>query len=357
MTTVHHHLFGTRSLNGKVEIFGEDVTQGNMFQTMFQTQGRQMDAEDGTVEWDELTFGRGLAPVVGYSGEHPNKSTLTKAARSSAVASTKRSVDLEPTKMFFERAPGELRPNARAYVEQEMKDLVQEISNTIEYMCAETLRGTLTVNSTNIPGTTQPFTLTYSPNTYTKSAGWGTAGTKILSSEIPALKTDFEQTSGLSPAQVISGNTVEGFIYLNTETTGFIGDLLGQRFIEAAGTLSGRLFNGLRIGGLDWIVNEKGYERPAGTFVRYLPTTDQAIVLPSNDKLSGVLGWALGRGLVPKRELGPVGSATDMIEVAQQGWYSYARLVGNVPTVKLFVGHVGLPILIRPDAISVADLN
>lgn len=355
MATDYQRLFGVQSLNGKVEAFGKDSTKNFAFTRKFQ-QGRPLEAEDGTLQWDEIRFSRGLAPVTGIKGRHPEKAEMTKVVRRSAVAAIKRSVRLDPHRIHNERAPGELRPNARSYVENEMRDLVNEIASTIEYMAAESARGTLTVNSSNIPGSTQAFTISYSPNTFAPSASWATASTKILSVDIPALKVDIEQLSGLIPAQAIIGTTVEGYVVANTEVQGFAQPLLGQRFIEKSGNLRGPMLGGLELGGLRWEITEGGYIPEGGSFTRYLPDTDEAIVLPDDADLRDVLGWAQGRGMVPRQQYGPASDAAELCAPAGMGWYSYAALDPDGPFIKLYVGYIGLPIVMRPQGVCVADL-
>lgn len=358
MATPFDVMFGLPSLSGRVKVFGEDVTRTRLFQDKFFRFGRQLRTRDGSVKWDEVTMSRGLAPFAGLRGRFKNKAELGRTERTSHVAVIKRSVELNPERLYFQRESGELDPNAEAYVEEEMEDLATEVGNSIEYLAAEALRGTVTINAANVPDTTQVFTLTFSPNTYSKSAGWGTAGTKIISSEIPALKTDCEQNSGMSPGQVICTNTVEGYLNLNTETIAILGDGdVKTGMLRTAGTMRGPLFNGFRIGGMDWLAYEGGYVPSGGSFTKYLPTADEAIVLPDDSQLGGVLGYALGQGLVPQGLLGPASEAACLIAPAEPGWFSYARLVGDAPTVKLFVGWAGLLLPTRPDAICVADLD
>lgn len=355
MATDYDRMFGTRSLNGKVEIFAQDVTRTRVFQGKFR-QGRKLTAEDGSMEWDELRYSRGLAPFTAPHGQFPEGDNLTRVLRKSAVAHIKRSRVLDPDRLFYQRAPGELKPNAQGYLEGEMRDMVNEIGNSLEYISAESMRGTVTINNTNVPGSTVTFTLSYSPNTYTASAAWGTAGTKLLSVEFPALKQDFEQTSGEAPAQGIAGSTVEGYIVGNTEVTNFAQPLMGQRFIEQSGTREGPMLGGLAVGGIPFRITEGGYVPEGGAFTRYMPTTDQAIILPADERLIDVLGWAEGRGLIPQQQYGPASAAAELIQLAPQaGWYSYAMLEGNGPRIRVCVGYVGLPVVIRPDAVMVVD--
>lgn len=353
MATDYQRLFGVRSLNGKVEAFGMDAARNYAATRRFQA-GRKLMAEDGTCEWDEIQFSRGLAPVTGLKGRHVEKAELTKLVRRSAVMAIKRSVRLDPTRIHSERAPGELRPNARAYVEQELRDLVNEIAATIEYAAMESLRGTLTVNSTNIPGSTQAFAIAYSPNTYAASNSWALASTGILSSELPALKVDIEQLSGLIPRDCLCGSTVEGYMVGNSEVTNLARQALGERFVTQSGNMRGPMLGGLEIGGLQWEITEGGYIPEGGSFTRYMPDTDEVIVLPEDKQ--DVLGLALGRGMVPQQVYGPAAAAAELCVPAGEGWYSYAALDPDGPFIKLYAGWVGLPIVMRPQGVCVADV-
>ncbi len=355
MATDYERLFGLRSLNGKVEAFANDVIRTNVFSSKFKL-GRPLMAEDGTCEWDEIQLSRALAPVTGHASQFPEGSEVTKVNRRSAVAHIKRSKRINPYKIHYERAPGLLRPDAAMYVETELRDAMNEIMATQEYMAANSLLGTLTVNATNIPDSTQAFTITYSPNTYTASNSWGTAGTKVLSAEIPALKQDHEQSSGMAPAQVITGGTVETQLTQNTEILSFATPQLGERFLTQSSQQRGPMLGGLAIGGLSWTLTESGYVPTGGVFTRYIATTDLGIVLPSDGELVDVLGFAEGKGMVPSQQYGPASSAADLIAPAPQaGWYAYAMLEGNGPYIKLCVGYVGLPIVMRPAAVTVLN--
>lgn len=357
MTSTLENTFSPPVLSGKVEAFANDANMTMVFEDKFR-RGRELSADLGGVKWDEIRFGQGLAPVVGMDGKAKQKAPVTKVARTSHVMAVKRSVLLNPSRVWRDRAPGELAPDAMQYVEAEARDLVNEIKRTIAYACAETLRGTLTVNSTNIPGSSQSFTLTYSPNTYTKSAGWGTASTGILSSELPALKIDHRRSAGFEAKQAIIGSTVEGYMLGNTEVTGFASYALGERFVTQSATMEGAMLGGLEVGGLRWHVTESGYIPDGGSFTRYLPTTDQAIVLPGDEMLPDVLGMAEAYGLIPVKMLGNASEAAELVRPAPtKGWCSYAVLDPRVPTVELFVCWYGLPVLMRPAAVTVADCN
>lgn len=357
--TTETELFGLRSLNGKIEAFGADAIRTRVATNKFAL-GRTLVAEDGTAEWDEVTFDRGLAPVVGHDSPFPLRQNLAVINRRSAVAHIKESKVIPARKLYYEREAGGLRPNAMAVIEQELADLTNRIAATREYMAWETLRGTLTVNATNIPGTTTPFTISYTTNAFASAADWDTAGTAILSSEIPALRQDFEQASGMVPAQVLCGSTVEGFLVANTEISSFLVNQLGPQILTTAGATMGPMLGGIRIGGLQWEIVEGGYDIGAG-FVRYLPTTDESITLPADNMLGDVLGVSEGRGFIPQSDIVTDAAASaqvaNMVRPAPNlGFYSYATRVSDPAGVKLYAGWVGLPVLLRPIAVQVTNL-
>jgi len=353
-------LFGIRSLNGKVEAFGQDSLRTRVF-TSVVDKGRDLGAEDGTLEWDEKTFSRSLAPVVGHDSPFPERQLLQTINRRSAVAHIKESKIIPARKLYYERESGGLRPNATAVVEEELRDLTNRLAATVEYMASNTLQGSLVVNAANIPGTTIPFTITYTTNAYTAANSWATAGTGILSAEIPALKQDFEQFCGFVPTQVLIGSTIEGFIVGNTEVTTLSRNQLGDRFVTQSGVLNGPMLGGLAVGGLTWDVTEGGYTPDGGAFTRFLPTTDRGIVLPADSELGEVLGLAQGRGFIPQSNLVSDANATSQVAAmvrpaSQMGFYTYATRVDNPAGVRIYAGWVGLPILLRPAAVQVLNL-
>lgn len=357
MSSPAQQLLGLRSLNGRVEAFGEDVTRTKAFTNKF-AMGRKLVSLDGSFEWDEVTHSRSLAPVVGRDSPFPLRQELSVTPRRSSVADIKESKVISAERLYENREAGTLRPNAKAVIEMELRDLVNRIGATYEYMCAHTAQGTLTVSAANIPGTSMPFTVTYSPNTFTAAASWATAGTGILSSEVPALKTDYEQTCGLAPAQAIIGSTVEGYFLGNTQVTEYLHRAVGEKILTTAGKLRGPMFDGLAIGGLTWELTEGGYVPDGGSFTRYLAEVDRGILLPSNAELDQVLGMAEAHGYVPAQAMGPAESAADLVRPAPQaGWYAYATLAGpDHPTgVRIYVGYRGLPVLLRPAAVSVFE--
>jgi hypothetical protein len=244
-------------------------------------------------------------------------------------------------------------------VDTVLRDLVKAIRKTIEYACARSLAGSLVVSPATIPGSQVTFTVTYAVNTYTAAASWATAGTGILSSELPALKRDHLQTSGMLGRQVIADGTVIGHIYANTQVQAFLQNMLGERFAGAGVVMQGAAFDSFALGDLAWASNEAGYVPQGGSYTKYMPATDNLFLLPADGELRDVLGMALGRGFVPA--IGPEVSSAEAagaqwMPAPSRGYYSYAVRSMNPPGVQVFTGWVGLPLVMFPAGVTLADV-
>jgi len=359
MSDNFQRIFGVRTLSGIVETFAKEQEFQSLFQQKFMM-GRMLEPEGDTAEWDELRMHRHLAPVVGRDSPFPILEHATKFNRASSMAHIKLSKVIPMGKLYSERAPGELRANAAAVVDAEARDMVKAISATVEYMCAQTLNGTLTVNATNIPGSSQAFTIAYTPNTYTASASWHTSTTGLLSSEIPALVDDYRAAAGMNPYEVIVSREIAGSAYKNEETVALISGAPPAVAMAASGAANqGPAWGGFNLGGLQWTVSIGGYVPQGGAFTKFHAGEDVAIVLPGPGDLRDVLGMALGRGFVPgANDVGAIGDAASLGQPAPtRGFYSYATRTVNPVGVELFVGWVGLPLLLFPAGVCVADVT
>jgi hypothetical protein len=356
MSTQFDRVFGVRSLSDLVVAFGAEEALDSMGQNLF-TRGRVMEPAADVVEWDEFQLHRHLAPVTGRDSPFPLLEHATRINRTSSMAHIKIAKVIPAAKLYHEREPGMLVPNAQGVVDQEARDLVKIVRKTIEYLSWRSLEGSCVVSAATIPGSELTFTITYAVNTYTAAAAWTTAGTKILSVELPALKRDHLQSAGMLLRQVVADGTVIGSIYGNTEVQGFLQNQLGEQFARAGVVMQGPAFDGFELGSLNWASNESGYVPQGGAYTKYISATDRAVGLPADGELRDVLGMALGRGFVPAGpDVAPMAGAAGMVMPAPtRGFYSYAERCTDPAGVKVYVGWVGLPIVLFPAGVTLID--
>lgn len=359
MASSYQQLFGVRNLSGLVEAFGKEEQLDSMFQALFMRGGTET-SESDEADWDEVQLARHLAPARGAQGDWPSSQGTVTINRKSECMHVKDSTFILGAKLFKERAAGELTANAEAKVRRELRNLVKKIRKTIEYASAHSLNGSLVVNTTNVPGSSQAFTVTYGVNTYAASADWKTASTAVVSSELPAAKRDFVQTSGLQPARIICDGTITAALAANTEAQALMSDATKDAMLRASSEFQGAQFENLRLGGLQWLANEAGYVPEGGSFTKYIPATDDAFMLPGDEDLPDVLAMHLGRGIVPGSLSGPAEAGADLVMPAPTyGFYAYAErsVHPKAPGIHLNVGWVGLPVVQFPSGVCVLDVT
>lgn len=337
-------IFGVDSLSEAITTFAAEPDSSAI--TGLFSAGRKIVCEGDSVSWDEIEMHRHLAPVTGGDSPSLHQGQATRRVRSSALAHIKVSKLIPGGKLFRERGPGSIRPDAEQVLAYELKDLQKMIGSTVEYMAAQSLLGTLTVNSANIPGSSVAFTLSWSPNTYSASNPWSTVGTKIASAEIPALMKDYRAASGMIPRIAITEPDVTGYIMANTECQQLLQNALGSAWLQRS-AFDDRFGPGLQVGGLDFRTSDGVYVPEGGSPQRFF-TSDRLALLPGEKDLPGVLGMALGTGVVPDG---------DGLRLAPSpGYYAYTVPMKDPAGIKLVAGWCGLPLLLFPSAVCVATV-
>jgi hypothetical protein len=212
-------------------------------------------------------------------------------------------------------------------------------------MCAQILAtGAITVNAANFPGSQVAFTVNYAGfNALNALASWATSTTKILSSELIRIQRSFQAASGKEPGQAVMNAGVTGSMIANTEIADFAQFALGPSIISGGPITTGMALPALRVGGLAWKQADGVFVPVNGAATRYF-ADDKVAFLPSD--LRDSLGLAEGYGYVP------VGMDR-VAKAPQRGAYAYAAVNPDVPTVRLYAGWVGLPVLIAPQDLTV----
>lgn len=353
MSSPYESLFGTETLTGLIRTF--DSEPGNRACTqVFARNAKKLMPVGTLAKWDEVVGSRHLAPITGSEEPAPRQANKAKTTKTSAMADIRVSKFISGDRLFDDRAPGKLLPSAEDVIAEELMDLNNLIGNTKEFLCASALLGTITVNSSTVPGSTMSFTVSFSPQSLSAGASWATASTKIISDEIKDHKQTYKDASGFNVAEMLIDPSIEGYLQANTEAQAFVSNALGSNFLLNGGTLEGAALGGLRFGGLSWTVTDGVYKPEGGSVTRY-KTVDQAIMLPSAPQQREVLGWIEGYGKVPA---GPVYTANGRGAVRQassRGNFAYAMTMGDPVGVKLIAGWVGLPVLLNPNGVGVLD--
>ena len=288
-------------------------------------------------------------------GRAPEQAELTRVNRSVAVIDTKQFVDIPASRLFYDRAPGEMKPDAPGVLRREVQNLMQRAIRTREYACSQILHvGTLTVNSTNIPGTTQSFTLAYGQNTDTATSSWATATTDIVSVEFPLLQLDAVTSSGMPVGYGLGGRSAFGQLMSNTEIQTMVSSvesLAGQFLASGVGA---EVIKAARPGGVEWDFSFGGYVPAGGAFTEY-GQTDRIVFLPPRDQWSMVVGLGEGRGIIPANVIGPQGGEGVLTPAPQRGMYGWSELVNNPLGIRLYLCDRFVPIIQFPEAVLTFD--
>lgn len=336
--------FGVRNLNRVVETFGDNSP--NRFLSSFFAP----DPTDGEIyEWDELTFPRDLAPITGPDAPSKNRVELEKTHRTTTLAHMKLNKRINGRKVFLmERGVGALRPEAEATVAREIKDMRNSMEKTIEYLCAKAFKGSIAVSAANIADSDVTFTVTYAVQTMTATTSWATASTKILSAaaELPKIKDDYAKKVGFPVKLAIFNQSVANYLLGNTEIQGWVQNT--QRGIEIFDI--GHIAH---MSDIDWTQYDGNYKPVGGAVTKFI-ADDDAIFLPEAGNRAEYLRMALGKGMVPQAA---IGGEKDMLmsPAPGSGWYSYATVETDPVVLKVILGWVGLPIIVYPDIVLVAD--
>lgn len=318
----------------------------NLFSDLFRA-GGVMNVEGGEAIFDEIVMSRRTAGITGPADRYPTGALTGRIPRKFTMFHLKEHRFIPWDRLFYERAGGQLLPNAAAQIAIEQRDALQVLQVTWERICAAMMHGS--VDTSTFENSTVSVTVTVTGiNTYTYSTDWSGASAKIRSSEINLLKTDYRASAEEEPGLVVCNSTVENYILANTELQSFTTEFMGREFVEAD------YVEKLRLGKMEWIVDEAGYTPTGGSRTKFV-SDKKALVLPPRQKLGGALRLFLGYGSIPE---GAYGSGT-LRRAPTPGLYSFAQPSNILITgegVDLFTGFVGFPAIVCPRKVQVATL-
>lgn len=356
--TLDESIFGVESLTGLVRSFMEEPG-ARVCTDLFRSSAKKLLPEGSSVTWEESQLSRHLAPVTGRDSPHQQVQVTNVIPRASAMAHMKIYKDLPAGMLLDRRAPGSMSADERYFLNEALMDLAKMLNNSIELMCAQLLStGSITVTTAIFPGSTITFTVTFTGfNTYVVTASWATAATKILSSELILAERDFRAESGLELGRVIHNAGVKQNLLQNTEIKELLVALLGPQLVQGGPRNLGPVVPALQLGGYDWQQADGVYKPEGGAATRYW--ADKKVAFLPRD-LSETLALAEGHGYVPGTtgQSGPAPGAGLVRKAPSRGAYAYAAVNLDVPSVRVYAGWVGLPILLTPQNLMIcADVE
>lgn len=347
-TTAFEDLFGIETMTSMVKRFSQ--TQENLvFTRIFEGSAQKLLPRGESVQWDEIRMSRGIARTAGPQSPTEAVKKTKRTPKSATMLDVKEHVDLPADFLYYLRNPGEAGDNAAAVVALELENMAIRLANAKEYMYTKACEGSLALAS--MPNSDFSHTITYPVKAQSRLASWATAGTKIRSSEIPALKSAFRKASGRKAGLCIAPQALEGELVDNTEIQTFAKEVLSAQILASADIDPNSAFAGL--GGLRWMFVDNHYALDASedTTADFL-TAARMIVLPK-DGLREVLAVAEGRCFIPA---GPIfgdastGSPSSMLKETR-GFWSYAELTTNPVGIRIHAGWRGLPIIKEQNSI------
>ena len=310
-----------------------------------------------SASWDEISMGRGLAPLEGPDSPSKSRDLRSRVARSAVMVDVKEHFDLSARYLHMIRDHGSDSASVESKISTELEASAIRVANTKEFMAAQAcINGT--VNLANVPNSNLNGTLAYPIATGSAAGAWSTISTLIRSSEIPTLRDTYVKGAGFHAGRVIASKEVEGYLTSNTEIKDYAveslgGQILQNSFVEGTG---------INLGGLGWKFTHGHYALDA------TPTTtvdhqsaaaagdaDKIVVLPGAGMDRSVFAHAEGRCFIPAGPVYSEASGANAMLREVRGFYAYAELISNPIGIRVYVGWKGLYILKMPNAVLAFD--
>jgi hypothetical protein len=267
-----------------------------------------------TYTWDEVVYSRGNAPVTGPNSPSRSTRPIGSIKRFGGFYAIKEHVDLDARFLLMARGDGSLMPNPAQELAKNIKNLVKRHRRTLNTWAARSFlsaNGVVEldqIDNADVPAGTD---LTYPIQSISAGQGsWALPATPIRK-DTTDMRRVAQRVSGLSYAEAIASDVVEGYISENSKvvTLGNGIPTLADRMI-AASAEDGAV---LRMGGLDWRYHRAFHVTEANeaagnveTTTDTITDTDLVAVLPERSRWGECFSKVEGVSLVPT---GPLSQA------------------------------------------------
>ena len=360
--SIFREIFFPEALGAVVRRFADQSANRN-FIKVYEEGERILANVDGSFKYDEVRFSEDLAPITGMDSPSTSTAKPKVTKKVGTVVAIKTHSDLPARMLMSMNAPGANAPDAVRTLNAALQNNANRISATHNYWAAKSLltqAGAVDLsaapNAELLVGTE-----TYPVLDIDAAAAWSTAGTKIRSSEINAMKKTYFQQNGFFPRRAKGSSKLDDYFAGNTELSGFLsggseaGRILARAFEAARG---GDAL--LQLGGIAWEFVEDYYklDSDADTAVSLFADLDVFALLPGAEMSQDVFGLVEGVEFIPADiEFSNVVGNPESMFTTQRGYYAFIERTTDPVGLRLHSGWVGYLVQKRPKAVAVVDTS
>lgn len=347
---------GVQTMTEVVRTYDTSATD-RMGQDLFK-KGRKIPTNGEFAAYDEIQSSRKLAPFVAHGSPAPLRPNQTLVPRVVPLIPVRHARTIPWTRLFLDRAGGEMTDNARAVIADTLQDMTLEAVKSREFAAWRALHGSISIDpaqagQANGPakGTDVKVAIAYAVNTLAKSASWATSSTLILSDEIPKIQAAALAASGVPIEQMYFNDLVYRNFLKNDEITAYgKNERWAESFLRADVTKP-EVLNGVRVADVVARCNAYGYQDDTAANVKWIDNT-KVICLPGDGMLPRVLGWAQGKVATPEDLWGPGNAVGIGVSIPSNGLVAYSERVSNPVGVNIYVADFFCPIVLFPKAVT-----
>jgi len=222
--------------------------------------------------WDVIRGSRELARANVPGSEAHVVKQLGVAQMSARFLYVREKKALEPTTLYWLRAPGTLaEKNAEAAVLRETQDLANRIDRFMEYTVWQMFANSLTIAQPDVN-----VTITYgiaASHTPTAAVLWTDPGADVIG-DVKAWKRLIARDGQTSARYAFANDVTMEYLTKNTEIRSLMSERQSEQFLNT-GTIPGLL-------GLTWVTYDIAYVDTAGNEQRFIP--DGKVIIVSDQR-------------------------------------------------------------------------
>lgn len=357
-----HELLHPDAMGALVNRYADQAEENDDFIRIYE-EGEEIQANvDGTFKWEELRYSRDLAPIAYQDSPSTSTKKMIATPKTGSVFVIQEHTDLPMRFLDGWRNPGSPVANARAVINNHLRNLTGKVRRTENYWAAKSmLTQTGVVDLSAIPNSQIPSgSLTYPVQAIDATAAWSSPATALRSGQINPMRKAYHQAAGFKARRAIASQAVEGYITGNTEVSNLLTDgsmagrILARSFEEAEQSDDAVV----RFGGLQWAFVEDYYalDSAKDTPVDVNSDDDVFALLPARNRSMDCFAIARGVTYVPRGQIaGEIAGAPNNLVNAVRGRGAFVELLAAGQGIRLHVFSSICLVQKWPNAVGVYD--